>query len=124
MYLDKLNASWTSFAAECGLNVELRITNTTKLRGCPKMYMLEFRYKGARYHLYHELEGHSYHLHIVNAAYPTARLQDLFDCGEAVCMDIIHAFMHQHYEGIQTSVDCSGGLDAAKQYILHMRYAN
>ncbi|WP_308634379.1 hypothetical protein [Paenibacillus silvisoli] len=123
MYLEKINASWAGYAAAQELEAAIRITNTAKLRGCPNMYMLEFRLGEARYHLYHELGALGYHLHLVSSEYPAVRLHEIFGGMEEDWLAMINAFMMEHYEGIQTSVDCSEGLEAAKRYILHKRLA-
>ncbi|SFS61808.1 hypothetical protein [Paenibacillus sp. BC26] len=124
MYLRKINEKWSAYAKACGIEVSVRITNTTKLSGCKGMYMAEFLHAGLRYHLYHELGQADYELRIVDESYAVTSFEASFGCedGQAI-LRLINAFMQNNYGGIHTSVDCSSGLAKAKLDIYRVRFA-
>ncbi|WNR46189.1 hypothetical protein [Paenibacillus roseipurpureus] len=125
MYLDKLNRAWSSQLASHGFDKgPIVLTNTTKLPPIAGRYMLEFSYQENKYHLYHVLGEDAYELRKLESSYHSTTLGDVFDFTKEEAKDflaIIHRFMLQNYEGIQTSVDASEGLEQAMERIKYAR---
>ncbi|QHW34041.1 hypothetical protein GZH47_26785 [Paenibacillus rhizovicinus] len=129
MYLPKINRLWSAFihhdSSKAG-DAAVSITNTTKLRSVDgPSYMVEFERIGRRYHLYHFACDRQDELRELNAAYGAAHPRTAFGVSDdetaAIVTAALVAFMERQYEAIQTSVDCSHGLDQAMAYIRDIR---
>ncbi|OPH62073.1 hypothetical protein BC351_02205 [Paenibacillus ferrarius] len=124
MYLDKINQQWVSHLKTNGFQEHITITNTTKLNVNARLFMLELQFNVKRYHLYHCLDEDMYELRQLDEAYTLISAEEAFGLTLERSKDFeeaVHSFMLQHYDGIQTSVDCRQGLEKAKLAIQRVR---
>ncbi|NBD25779.1 hypothetical protein [Paenibacillus glycinis] len=130
MYLDTLNRQWRAFMLGAGFEeaASVRLTNTAKLTGIQGMNgacLLEFERAGARHHFY-SMPGEADELRRLDGAYAAASWQDAIGIQGAradAFANAAHAFVALHLPGVQTSVDCSGGLRQAQDRIRDIRLA-
>ena len=134
MYLDTLNSRWRAFMLGAGFEeaASVRLTNTARLTGIAGANgacLIEFERAGARHHFYY-MPGHkpggAGDLLRLDDAYADASWQEAIGIPGAradAFAHAVHAFAASHLAGVQTSVDCSGGLEQAKNRIRHMRLA-
>lgn len=124
MYLKKLNHQWSAFLEAHGICKRIIIANTTRLNPFAGAYMLELQIEAKRFHLYHTLDRTDYELRILDEAYENTSFEAVLGISEDVSrafLVLINQFMLQSYAGIQTSVDCSQGLEQAKKAIQNVR---
>ncbi|TVY09227.1 hypothetical protein [Paenibacillus cremeus] len=124
MYLQKLNDAWSAYLEAKGIRESIVITNTTKLPPFAGIYMLEFIYRDKRYHLYHTLGQTEYELRELSEGYDCTTFEAVLGVDEELAdafMEAVNGFMAQRLEGIQTSVDCSDGLELGKERIWRVR---
>ncbi|MEC0231416.1 hypothetical protein [Paenibacillus alba] len=124
MYLDKINHRWLNHLKTNGFQELITITNTTKLNVNARLFMLELKLNAKRYHLYHCLDKDIYELRQLDEAYTLISAEEAFGLSLERSKDFwetVHSFMLQHYDGIQTSVDCRQGIEQAKLAIQKVR---
>jgi hypothetical protein len=124
VYLDKINRQWSAYMKANDRNEKLQITNTTKLNLNRRQYMLEFVHNGLRYHLYHALNEPVYDMRRLQEGYENTSLEKAFGITQkeaAELLSLFNGFMRQHYDEIQTSVDCGEGMERAMEAIRKAR---